>query len=174
VIDPVRGQPPRVGAGRPHRIGNASGAATAPSSPATAWAGYAACAWALLFTVPHVYWAAGGTVGLDGRPMSGALGVINLASIPLSLLAALVALAMIRSWGRAVPRWLLGGAAWGACAVLSLRGGAGLVQSVLGSEEPPPLFRVFEPGFLVGGILFGAAAWYYSRSPRDRETGACF
>jgi hypothetical protein len=143
-----------------------------PRPRATAWAGSAACSWALLFTVPHVYWAVGGTAGLGGQPMSGALRVVNLASIPLSLLAALVALATVRSWGGAVPRWLLGGAAWGTCAVLSARGGAGLVQSLLGQEEPPLLFRIFEPGFLVGGILFGAAAWYYGRNPRDRQAEA--
>jgi uncharacterized membrane protein len=154
------------------RIGSSANAEAAPGPRATAWAAYAACAWALLFTVPHVYWAVGGTAGLQGHPMSGALRVVNLASIPLSLLAALVALAMVRSWGRAVPRWLLGGAAWGACAVLGMRGGAGLVQNVLGQAEPAPLFRIFEPGFLVGGILFGAAAWYHGRSPRDRRSGA--
>ena len=152
--------------------GSPANAEAVPRPRATAWAGYAACAWALLFTVPHVYWAVGGTAGLRGHPMSGALRVVNLASIPLSLFAALVALATVRSWGGTVPRWLLGGAAWGTCAVLSMRGGAGLLQSTLGREEPPPLFRIFEPGFLVGGILFGAAAWYYGRSPRDRRAVA--
>ncbi len=104
--------------------------------------------------------------------MSGTLFVINLLSIPLSLVAALVALAMVRPWGRAIPRRLLGSAAWGACAVLTLRGGTGLVQSLLGQERPPLLFKIFEPGFLVGGILFGGAAWYYSRDSRDGRTGA--
>ena len=132
----------------------------------TRWAAYAACAWALLFTVPHVYWAVGGTAGLEGRAMDGALSVINLVSIPLSLAAALVALAMVRPWGRTIPRWLLASAAWLACAVLTLRGGAGLLQSALGEEEPPLLFQIFEPGFLVGGILYGVAAWRYSRGTR--------
>ena len=132
----------------------------------TRWAGYAACAWALLFTLPHVYWAVGGTAGLQGRGMDGALSVINIVSIPLSLAAALVALAMIRPWGRALPRRLLASAAWLACVVLTLRGGAGLLQNALGEEDPPLLFKVFEPGFLIGGILFGVAAWHYSRSTR--------
>ena len=168
MVNRVRGGRPRAGAGGRNGIGNAPGTATAPRSSTTVWAGYAACVWALLFTAPHVYWAVGGGIGLEGRPMSGALRVVNLVSIPLSLVAALIALATIRSWGGMFPRWLLGSAAWGACAVLSVRGGAGLIQNALGQEEPPPLFRLFEPGFLVGGILFGAAAWFYGRRSPDR------
>lgn len=40
----------------------------APAAPAlrrTAWAGYAACVWALLFAAISFYWAAGGTAGSD-------------------------------------------------------------------------------------------------------------
>lgn len=168
MVNRIGGGRPRAHAGGRNGIGTAPSTATAPRSSTTSWAGYSAGAWALLFTMPHVYWAVGGDVGLQGRPMSGALSVVNLVSIPLSLVAALLALATIRSWGGVFPRWVLGSAVWVVCAVLSARGGAGLVQNVLGQEEPPPLFRLFEPGFLVGGILFGAAAWYYGRSSPDR------
>jgi hypothetical protein len=97
----------------------------------TAWAGYAACVWALVFTAPHIYWAVGGTTGLAGHSMTGALLVVNLVAIPLCLLAAGVALAAVQSWGEVIPRWLLLTAVWGAGVVLSVRGIVGLTQRVL-------------------------------------------
>lgn len=138
----------------------------------TAWAGYAACAWALVFTVPHIYWAVGGTAGLAGHPMTGALLMVNLAAIPLCLIAAGVALGTVQSWGQTVPRWLLLTGAWGAGAVLGVRGIVGLVQRArsFGQIGSQPVLAVFaDPWFLFGGILFSVAAWDYQRRSRDRR-----
>jgi hypothetical protein len=54
--------------------------------------------------------------------------------------------------------------AWTACVLLSLRGGAGVIQDLVvalgGSDhEVPTLLLVLEPLFLAGGIAFGLAAW---------------
>jgi hypothetical protein len=54
--------------------------------------------------------------------------------------------------------------AWTACVLLSLRGGAGVIQDLVvalgGSDhEVPTLVLVFEPLFLAGGIAFGLAGW---------------
>lgn len=135
---------------------------------------YAAFAWSAVFIVPHVYWAAGGTAGLEGEPVEGALAAINYAAIVLSVVAAALALALVRPWGAAVPRRLLLLGAWGACAVLSLRGGAGLIQALatafVGSDQDvPTLILIFEPLFLLGGILFGLAARRHGRAPAPPE-----
>ena len=95
-------------------------------------AAFAACGWSVLFAVPHVYWAAGGTAGLpNGEPLRGPVAAINVAAIGLSGFAAILALALVRPWGAAVPRRLLLAGAWGACALLGLRGAGGLAQGIL-------------------------------------------
>ena len=64
-------------------------------SPAAA---YAAFAWSVTFLVPHVYWAAGGTAGLDGEPVDGVLAAVNAAAIVLSVAAAALELALVQRW----------------------------------------------------------------------------
>ncbi|MDQ4042113.1 MAG: DUF3995 domain-containing protein, partial [Actinomycetota bacterium] len=118
---------------------------------------------------PHVYWAAGGTAALpDGESVEGALAVVNYAAIALTAVAAVLALALVRPWGAALPRSLLLVGAWTACVLLGLRGGGGLLQGALGAsdgtEEGQGLVLVFEGLFLLGGILFGLAASQYART----------
>ena len=65
--------------------------------------------------------------------------------------------------GASLPRRLLLVGAWTACALLVLRGGGGILATLAGTlgeshEDVPTLVGVFEPLFLVGGILFGLAA----------------
>jgi len=130
--------------------------------PRSERAAYGAAAWSLVFLVPHAYWAAGGTAGLDGRQLDGAVAVVNAAAIALSLLAAALALALVRRWGAAVPWWALLAGAWAACALLGLRGAGGLVQGLFGGSS---LFVAsFEALFLLGGVLFGVAARQYARA----------
>ncbi len=133
------------------------------------YSAYAAFAWSVAFAVPHVYWAAGGTAGLEGGAIDGALATINYAAIVLSGIAAALALALAGRWGRSLPRPVLATGAWGACVVLSLRGIAGLIQDLVvllgeSEDEVSTLILVFEPLFLVGGILFGLAARQSRRS----------
>jgi hypothetical protein len=134
----------------------------------------AACAWAVVFIAPHVYWATGGTAGLPGgEPLDGPIEAINYAAITFSALAAVLALALARPWGAAVPRRVLLVGAWAACVLLALRGGGGLAQGLVAGGEwaregSDALVVGFEALFLLGGILFGLAAREYSRS---RPTG---
>ena len=127
------------------------------------WPAYAAFAWAVVFLVPHVYWAVGGTAGLGDESMQGALAVVNAAAIVLLIVAAALALALVRPWGASVPRRALRAGAWGACVALTLRGAVGLAQAVAvavgaSSGDLPAISLVFEPLFLIGGLLFGLAA----------------
>lgn len=79
------------------------------------WAGYAAAGWALVFAARGIYWALGGTVGLgtlsagireaatEGDPT---LYAALWATVALELVAAALALALVRPWGRVLPaRW---------------------------------------------------------------------
>lgn len=128
--------------------------------------GYAACAWAVLFIIPHIYWAIGGTAGLAGHPMKGALLYINLIAIPLLLIAAVVALAAVQPWGQAISHWLLIVLLWGIGIVLTVRGSIGLVQRVFSISTiwHQPIIALFaDPWFLLGGMLFNIVAWNYGR-----------
>ena len=131
----------------------------------------AACVWAVAFAAVHLYWVRGGTVGLPpGMSVfrNTLLLAIDIAAIPLCLVAALLALALARVRVRRLPRRLLRIAAWGACAVLlvhSLPTIVGDVMLLLGLRTAAltPVDRfsmyLYEPWFMVGGLLFGGAAW---------------
>lgn len=130
---------------------------------------YAAFVWSVVFLIPHVYWAAGGTVGLEVESVDGLLAAVNYAAIVLSIVAAVLALALVRPWGASLPHRVLLIGAWGACVLLSLRGSVGLIQALVfmlggSDDELSRIGLVFEPLFLVGGILFGLAAWQYQRT----------
>ncbi|PFD92859.1 hypothetical protein CN275_04690 [Bacillus anthracis] len=128
--------------------------------------GYAAFVWSTLFTLIHVYWAAGGTLGFEGKTMGKALFIINLVAIALCIIAAFTAL--VQAWGRRFPSWLLLTSAWGACVVLGLRGCVGIIQSLLDSESLSLLLVIIEPFFLLGGILYGLLAFLYTSNNKKR------
>jgi hypothetical protein len=162
-------------------------ASTRPSR--TAWAAYAACALALLSAIPSFYWAAGGTIGLD--TVGGAIEELARARDPagvalgigagvLKVAGGVLALALVRRWGRRVPRRLLGGVAWAASVVLTLYGGLLVAVGALvlaGVVRPAGLVDrtalrwhvlLWDLWFLVWGLLLGVAAWQYGRQSRDR------
>jgi hypothetical protein len=148
---------------------------TRPADPAA----YAASAWAFAFAALSFYWAAGGTAGagtvsptakeMAQRRVPWFVAVLWLTGI-LKLGAGLLALALVRPWGRLLPRWLLRGSAWATGALLIFYGGTGLARSVpvlTGAVTvPEPVDRtvlrwhvfLWQPYWLAGGILFAAAA----------------
>jgi hypothetical protein len=158
-------------------------------SPATARAAYAACALALLNAVPSFYWALGGTAGLDtvggaieelGRSRDPAGVALGIGAGLLKVAGALLALALVRPWGHAIPRRLLVGAAWAASVVLTVYGGLLVVVGAVvltGLTSPSgPVDRtalrwhvlLWDLWFLVWGLVLGAAAWHYGREPGSR------
>jgi hypothetical protein len=166
-----------------------------PALPArsrtTAWAADAACALAWLYAVPSVYWALGGTAGLGtvggaieqlGRTRDRAGIALGLGAGVLKVAGGLLALALVRPWGRAIPRRLLGGAAWTASVVLACYGGllvavgamvlAGLVSPAGPVDRTALRWHVllWDLWFLVWGLLLGVAAWRYARESRGRGT----
>jgi len=137
---------------------------------------------ALLYAAVSFYWAAGGTAGLGtlggqleelGRARDQGIIALVLATGVLKVVAGVLALALVRPWGRALPRRVLLAAAWGGALLLTLYGGVLVTVEglVVGGVITPPgpvdcgalLWHLFlwDPWFLVWGLLLGVAAWYH-------------
>lgn len=92
----------------------------------------------------------------------------------LKVLAGLLALSLTKRWGRAFPVWLRRTGVWGVGLTLTFYGGANLAARglmALGILETPTSMRsaaatwhlvLWDPWFLLGGVLFLATAWQYS------------
>ena len=145
------------------------------------WAGYAAAAWGFLFAAVSIYWAAGGQAGVGtlsaeirDQALARRAGFVAIlwTTVLLKLVAGLLGLALCRPWGGSFPRRLILVAGWSTGVLLTLYGGVGLLNAALaeiGVSEPtdPRTIRwylfLWEPVWLVGGILFLKATVHYSR-----------
>ena len=94
---------------------------------ASTWAGYAACAWAMVFAAMSFYWAAGGTTGIGtqansiqevARDPDARFTAVLWATGVLKVVGAVLALALVQRWGRMIPRRMLLAAGWIAGATL--------------------------------------------------------
>jgi len=153
-------------------------------SGAVTWPAYAACAWAAVFAAMSFYWAAGGTVGSNtigdiirtpALARDPAFVAILWATGALKAIAALLALALVRPWGRVIPRWALRTAGWGTGLLLVLYGGANLAVRGLmavGIIRTPASMHstaarwhllLWDPWWTLGGLLFAAATWCYGQ-----------
>jgi hypothetical protein len=141
------------------------------SSP---WVAYAAAVWALVFAVFHIIWACGWYVGLDqefartafSKPLFLAWDV---AVAGLCLLAVFVELALVRPWGRRVPRYFIVFCAWSGTGLLI----AGVAINV--SKMIPLVAKggftfgtlgIINAWFYLGAILFGVSTWRFCRPRR--------
>jgi hypothetical protein len=118
----------------------------------------------------------------DVRNNNSQMIALTWATGVLKVIAGLLALALVRPWGRRIPRRLLLVAVWGTGALLTLYGGAGLIEKALmeaGVIDIPeslgaPAVRwyllMWEPWWLLGGVLFLLAAWGYQRRDRSRRS----
>ena len=180
---------------------NKSVAGIARSRPSDVpWAGYATFGWTVVFIAFHVYWFMGGRLGfgdapdpIPGRRSSVVGWTFNVVVLAMFAAGLIVPLALVRSWGRKIPRWMLLALAWLGCAVLVVRGSAGIVGSLLRAtsvlprgltglsyeqtlgEAHPSAYTLWsgtaiDAYFLIGGILFRLAARSYQRRSRDRRT----
>jgi hypothetical protein len=150
------------------------------------WAGYAAAIWAFLFAAMSFYWALGGRIGLDTigdaitRPaLAGDPTILAIVWITgaLKVVAGVVALALVRPWGRTIPRWTPLLAGWGASALFLVYGAANLVQDTLivagaiatpaGLGATAARWHLFfwDPWWLLGGVFFALATRSFSRHP---------
>src|SRR5215472_514505 len=174
-----------------------TGIERAPSAPASsAWsvvgtaAAYAAAVAAFAYALVSLYWAVGGhglvsTVGGYVEQFArrgGAVPVlVALAATALKVAGGLLALALVRPWGRVVPRrWLLLGSA-GASVLLVVYGGLNVLAGALvlsgvihpaGSVDRAALrwhVGVWYLWFLVWGILLAVATIGYRRRTAHRS-----
>lgn len=150
------------------------------------WAGYAACAWAVAFAAQSFYYAVGGTAGAETWPRAIAEPVLarDPGWIPVmwgtgaaKLLAGALALALVRPWGRSLPRRVLRATGWGAGGLLLLYGAANLVQHGLmvagvvaipdGLGATAARWHLFfwDPWWMLGGGLLLAAARRFGARP---------
>ena len=152
-----------------------------PAARRTAgWAVHAAAAWALVFAAMSFYWAAGGTLG--SSTMSDAIVEPARAREPrfvallwtsgaLKAIAGLLALALVRPWGRLLPRWVPLTATWVAGVGMLLYGAANLaVRAAMAagllatpgsmhSDAARWHLLLWDPWWVLGGVLFVLAAW---------------
>ena len=179
------------------RTGGGERMATWPGTPpassavgprGTVWVTYAAFAWAMAFAAVSAYWALGGEVG--SKTIAADVAAVPLANDPAvvwgtagaKILAGLLALALVQPWGRRLPRGVLLAAAWTAGALLTLYGAANAVdhgRMVAGARSTPEVLGeraarwhllLWDPVWLLGGVLFLVAAWYYQRRSRREDS----
>jgi hypothetical protein len=136
---------------------------------------YAACAWAFLFAAMSFYWALGGMVGVEtlgveierqARERDPGLLATTWITGGLKAAAGLLALALVRPWGRALPRRLLVYLTWATGALFTLYGLANLVDHALivtgaiavpeglGATAARWHLALWDPWWLLGGALF--------------------
>ncbi|MFG3549077.1 DUF3995 domain-containing protein [Streptomyces sp. NPDC047725] len=156
------------------------------------WPGYAAAMWGFVFALPSLYWAAG---GMAGAATTVSPELVRLAQDRvtwfvvtlwvtglLKIAGGLLGLALVHGRGRRANLFLqLAG--WGAGVLLVWHGGLFLVQGLLVrggvvtiAPELLPVSRwytyLWGPWFVLGGLLFIAAARTRLRSLTDRRSAA--
>jgi hypothetical protein len=130
-----------------------------------------AAAWGAMFALVHLYWLLGGTAGLPvGMSLFSnvPLLIIEVVAIPLSVLAAIVALSLASGWRLRFGRRLLLAAAWGVSALLivhALPSVTDWIALALGHRAFDDFAAterfvtfLYEPWFMTGGILFALTA----------------
>lgn len=149
------------------------------------WAAYTAAWWAGLFAAVSLYWALGGMIGIDtvgGQieelARKGEGGVLAWGATVLKAAGVVFALALVQRWGRVFPRRLMLFAGWAGTAVLIGYGGVTVgteLLVVIGAVEPPVgidwyafywHLAVWDPYFLIWGVLLGLATRHYQRDTR--------
>lgn len=155
----------------------------------TVWVGYAAAAWAFAFAALSFYWGLGGRAGtstlgpalvaMADDPWFVALGLWGVGLV--KAIGGLVALALVQPWGRAIPRRLLIALAWAGGAVALLYGAALFVQHglMLAGVLPIPAglgrtaarwhLALWDPWWMLGGLLFIFTAWWAGRARYSSE-----
>jgi hypothetical protein len=161
---------------------------------------YAALAWVVVFAAFHVYWFLGGSFGLGGKlpslvPDSVAGGIGEVLELVPWLLGPWVCLAIARGWPSGRMRRAALIVVWLGCAVLVLRGAAGLIddltravgllpKGITGLSHKQTMGAAYyrsasaiwsgnitDGYFLAGGLIFGLLGWRYRPSRSEARHG---
>ncbi|WP_326609081.1 DUF3995 domain-containing protein [Streptomyces scopuliridis] len=155
-----------------------------------------AFAFTLLFMAIHLYWAVGGTWGLPLLALQekAAVQAVNWVVSVIMVIGALFVLALNHPIGRRVPSWTLLVPLWTGAVVCVSHAIYGLITKALylsgwhGAVNFPVVagvspataaaenrhsaildILVFEPCFLIQGLLLALAAWQFIRTPAGRR-----
>jgi hypothetical protein len=130
--------------------------------------GVVTAAWGLLFAVVHVYWAAGGAVGMNGDPADtpGAQAYVAFIAV-LGLAGAAVAYGLRRERAPRPLRLLARAGAGGLLLGVVFGTGRWVADGTLGDDGAAGVAITLY--FLLGGMLFSALGW---RSLRPSEAHA--
>lgn len=161
-----------------------------PSGSAGLWCAVGGGVVGLVYAAVSAYWAAGGTLGLDtvggeleqlSRKREAGMVTVLWLTVALKVVAALLGPAVVypgrgtRQQGALRPLlWLVGAASWLGTVLLIGYGGLLVIgQSVVllsGNAPSAEAFRwhlfLWDPWFLVWGLLLGVATWHGTRRCR--------
>ncbi len=157
---------------------------------------HVAVAFTILFTALHLYWAVGGSWGLPlaAQQDEALTKLANWVVSVVMLVGAVWVLALNHPVGRRVPAWVLLVPVWVGAVVCASHAVFGLVTKSLylsgyhGAVDFPVVpgvgtaeaaganhlaavqdLLVFEPCFLVQGLVLALAAWQFVRTPDGRR-----
>lgn len=169
-----------------------------PVKEQSVWAGYAAFLWVAVFIAFHIYWAYGGRLGfgdasqpLPPAPTNSVAWIYACVVYALFIGGTLAPLALVQAWGRVLPGWFLLSACWFGSAILTLRalasylddlirftgllpnGITGLTyEQIFGTDHVTAYMlwssAAIDAYFLLGGILYGLAAWHNRQQFRKK------
>lgn len=173
---------------------------TGSARAAPRWPAYAAATWAFLFALVSFYWALGGTAGVETNAPAITEPVLNREPAALAVIwvtgvlkLMLAGLALLLLWPRPrwlplaerIPRRLLIVTGWVVTALMAAYEGLGsLVQHALmvagvidtpaglGATSARWHLILWDPWWLLGGLLLGAATWTFQRASRDPARAA--
>ncbi|HJV31278.1 MAG TPA: DUF3995 domain-containing protein [Bacillales bacterium] len=154
------------------------------SSRALVWSGYAVFIWSIAYMIPHLYWGLGGRIGLNLFAPSvlvlPQIKLINLVASVFLTAAGFLGLAFIfLKRKKFLSAFLLTIALIG-CSISTSHGIYGIVYRILQISGVVKLNLVslndvrwdlflFEPWFLIEGILLGFVGGFYLEKPRHRR-----
>ncbi|MBM7551634.1 DUF3995 domain-containing protein [Thalassobacillus pellis] len=153
------------------------------------WAGYAVFIWSIAYMLPHLYWALGGTIGLSLLKESIAEAaywkMINWVASGFLTAAGFLGIAFIYFRKQKIIGWFLLAIALIGCSISASHGIYGIIYRLFQItgvvEMETGAFNVadhkfvlsdlllFEPWFLIEGILLGVLGWCYLNKPRSRK-----
>ncbi|HET7578218.1 MAG TPA: DUF3995 domain-containing protein [Bacillales bacterium] len=153
------------------------------------WSGYAVLIWSIAYMLPHLYWGLGGVRGLIlFTPLVlefPQLKLINLVASVFLIAAGCLGLAFIYFKHRNLTSGLLLAITLIGCSISTSHGIYGVVYRILqitgvveldsetfnGQHFSYVLWDLFlfEPWFLIEGILLGVVGWFYLNKPRHRQ-----
>lgn len=154
--------------------------------------GYGLALWSLAYALPHMIWAAGNKWGLSAvLPAVSTIPdwrTINAIASVILCIAALLGVAFVRLWRARRYRGLLLAIGLFGCAIGIAHGVYGIADRALTvaglkSAHPGPGGQgfqswllwdllVFEPWFLIEGLLIGLTGWHFIPKPENRRRWA--